>query len=155
MQLFIHKHVPLNACQSLIDQSIRHLGINCTRVRHGIRHYEIRHSGNHLDKLHSSHLKLNLLSLSAASREILQSVAGANVERGSVVGVHHLLDLHLGSSCSCLPVLVTYLLHLPLLEIWDRNSVCMISDTKQWLIQDLWTGVTAFQCTQHGGKFCS
>ena len=152
MQLFIHKHVPLNACQSLIDQSIRHLGINCTSVRHGIRHYKIRHSGNHPDKLHSSHLKLNLLSLSAASR---QSVAEANVEGGSVVGVHHLLDYHLGSSCSCPSVLVTHLLHLPLVEIWDRNSVCMISDTKQWLIHDLWMGVTAFQCAQHGGKFCS
>ena len=37
-----------HACQALIDQSIRHFGINYTSVRHyGIRHFGIRHSGNH------------------------------------------------------------------------------------------------------------
>ena len=49
MQLFIHKYTCntcqalLNACQALIDPSIRHFGINYTSVRH----YGIRHSGNH------------------------------------------------------------------------------------------------------------
>jgi len=44
MQLFIHKYTCntcqalLNACQALIDHSIRHFGINYTSVRH---------SGNH------------------------------------------------------------------------------------------------------------
>ena len=34
--------------QVLIDQSIRHFGINYTSVRnYGIRHFGIRHSGNH------------------------------------------------------------------------------------------------------------
>jgi len=55
MQVFIHNKYKintsqalLNACQVLIDQSIRHFGINYTSVRHyGIRHFGIRHSGNH------------------------------------------------------------------------------------------------------------
>ena len=57
MQLFIHKYTCitcealLNACQALIDQSIRHFRINYTSVRHyGIRHFGIRHSGNHPER---------------------------------------------------------------------------------------------------------
>ena len=45
MQVFIHNKYKintsqalLNACQALIDQSVRH---------YGIRHFGIRHSGNH------------------------------------------------------------------------------------------------------------
>ena len=40
-----------------------------------------------------------------------------------MVGLHHLLDFHIGTFCSCPSVLVTYFLHLPEVEIQDRKII--------------------------------